>query len=77
MKKTVLLIVLMISSIACFNVNAQSRNPIVNRLSTYEISQNSSPSAVAYNYIRCVLFQNWNLIPNYMTPDIIVGNCRR
>ena len=41
-------------------------NPIVNRLSAKEIMSNSTPSAVAYNFVKAILESNPNKMLSYM-----------
>lgn len=48
---------------------AQSPNPIVQRLSDYEIQQNNTPAAVAYNFIFLLALENWDATIPYFTPE--------
>lgn len=51
------------------NTYAQSPNPIVKRLSQTEISQCSSPSSIAYNFIESILCRDLDRMLSYTDYD--------
>ena len=42
-------------------------NPIVNRLSQQEITENTTPSAIAYNMVCAILQKDWEKMRSYMS----------
>ena len=48
------------------NVYAQNDNPIIRRLSSNEIAESSTPSAVAYNYTMALLNNDYYKAASYM-----------
>lgn len=66
MKKTILSIAICLLSFT-LRVNAQqSPNPIVYRLSSAEIAQCITPSAVAYNFIESILCRDYERMLSYV-----------
>ena len=62
MKKTFLLIVTFLFSYGCF---AQQ----IERLSQKEISENETPRAVAYNFVKAIIDENYAKMYNLMTEE--------
>ena len=44
-------------------------NPIVNRLSDREISQDRTPAAIAYNFVLAISHEDWDKMESYLTDD--------
>lgn len=65
--KKLLLIIASIGTLATFSfqMNAQSPNPIVKRLSAYEIARCATPEAVAYNFIESILCRDFYRMLSY------------
>jgi|GEM_PF-1620458 len=63
MKKALLLLIL------CFSISvsiyAQSPNPIVKRISSTEIAQCTTPSAITYNFIESILCRDFERMLSY------------
>ena len=68
MLKKVFIIVL--SVIALESIYAQSPNPIVQRLSNYEIAECKTPAAVTYNFITAILQKDFDKMVSYMDPTV-------
>ena len=64
------LFVIVLSVIAMESIYAQSPNPIVLRLSNYEIAQCETPAAVTYNFISAILQKDFVKMRSYMDPSI-------
>lgn len=50
-------------------MSVYGQNPIVYRLSQYEIDQCKTPSAVTYNFIQAILCRDFNKMMSYASPE--------
>ena len=66
MKKTILSITICLLSFTLRVNGQQSPNPIVYRLSSAEIAQSITPSAVAYNFIESILCRDYERMLSYV-----------
>lgn len=67
MKKILFIVLCLLIGLTAY---AQSPNPIVQRLSSYEIQQNNTPAAVAYNFVFLLALENWDATIPYYAPEV-------
>ena len=66
MKKILFIVLCLLIGVDTY---AQYPNPTVRRLSDYEIQQNNTPAAVAYNFVFHLALENWDAAMTYFTPE--------
>lgn len=61
-----ILFLLFLSTAPLLSVHAQTNNPIIHGLSAHEISECSTPSSIAYNYVMAILMEDYHKAASFM-----------